>query len=368
MRLINWVGLCCCLLGLSLPVYAEPAPDYRVETVAENLSFPWSIAFLPDGRALVTERAGRLRVIADGKLGETPVSGVPRAYVEGQAGLFEVLPDPNFSENQQIYLSFAQGRARANRMRVVRARLDGMALVDVKPIFTATPSKDTPVHFGGRMAWLTDGSLVIGLGDGFDYREKAQRLNSHLGKIVRIHSDGRVPVDNPFVHQADALPEIYSYGHRNVQGLAYDVQTHILYAHEHGPRGGDELNAIEPGVNYGWPVATFGLDYSGAVISPFTERPGMRTPLHQWTPSIAPSGMAIYRGTMFPDWDGDLLVTALAGRCAQRLRLREGKLVQGQVLFAELGERLRAVQVAADGAVWLLTDDAKGRVLRVTAR
>lgn len=354
------------LLGAATLAAADSS-KYRVETVAEGLAFPWSLAFLPDGRALVTERAGRLRVIEAGKLLGQPVSGVPRAYVEGQGGLFEVLLDPDFSNNATLYLSFSQGRTRANRTRVVRARLDGMALVEVKPIFTATPSKDTPVHFGGRMAFIADATLVVGLGDGFDYREKAQRLDSHLGKIVRIASDGSVPADNPFVGQDEVLPEIYSYGHRNVQGMVFDAPTGRLYAHEHGPRGGDEINFIEAGSNYGWPLATFGLDYSGAVISPFTERPGMVSPVHQWTPSIAPSGMVIYRGAMFPAWDGDFIVTALAARCAQRLRLRDGKLVDGEVLFAELGARLRDVRVAPDGALWLLTDDAKGKVLRVSA-
>jgi glucose/arabinose dehydrogenase len=366
MRIGTMIALLALLTGTVVPAQAAESPRFRVETIAQDLAFPWSLAFLPDGRALVTERAGRLRVIADGKLIDKPVSGVPRAFVEGQGGLFEVLLDPAFADNHALYLSFAQGRSRANRTRVVRARLDGMALNEVTPIFTAKPAKDTPVHFGGRMAFLADGTLVVGLGDGFDYREKAQRLDSHLGKIVRIGSDGSVPADNPFVGQDDVLPEIYSYGHRNVQGIVWDAQAGMLYAHEHGPRGGDELNAIEPGANYGWPVATFGLDYSGAVISPFSERPGMVSPLHQWTPSIAPSGMVIYRGAMFPEWDGDFIVTALAGRCAQRLRLQDGKLVDGEVLFAELGERLRDVRVAPDGALWLLTDDARGKVLRVS--
>ncbi len=366
MRIRIMIAMLALFVGAIAPAQAVESPRYRVETIADGLAFPWSLAFLPDGRALVTERAGRLRVIADGKLLAAPISGVPRAFVEGQGGLFEVLVDPAFGDNSTLYLSFAQGRSRANRTRVVRARLDGMELVDVNPIFTAQPPRDTPVHFGGRMAFLGDGTLAIGLGDGFDYREKAQRLDSHLGKIVRIGTDGSVPADNPFVGREDVLPEIYSYGHRNVQGIVFDGQSGQLYAHEHGPRGGDELNAIEAGGNFGWPLATFGLDYSGAVISPYSERPGMVSPLHQWTPSIAPSGMVIYRGAMFPEWDGDFIVTALAGRCAQRLRLEGGKLVDGEVLFAELGERLRDVRVAPDGALWLLTDDAKGKVLRVS--
>ena len=342
--------------------------ELQIDTVAEGLAFPWSLAFLPDGRALVTERAGRLRVIVDGKLDDRAIGGVPKAFVEGQGGLFEVLPDPDFASNQLIYLSLAQGRSRANRTQVVRARLDGLELRDREVLFSATPSKDTPVHFGGRMAFLADGTLVIGLGDGFDYREKAQRLDSHLGKIVRINRDGSIPADNPFVDRKDALPEIYSYGHRNVQGLQYDALSGTLYAHEHGPRGGDELNAIKAGANYGWPLATFGLDYSGAVISPYTELEGMVSPLHQWTPSIAPAGMVIYRGEMFPEWQGDFMVTALAARCAQRLRLKDGKLVDGEVLFADLRERLRSVSVAPDGALWLLTDAPKGKVLRVSRK
>lgn len=359
------------LVSLSLmfvvaaPARAVETPRYRIETLAEGLAFPWSLAFLPDGRALVTERAGRLRVIAEGKLVDQPIAGVPQANVEGQGGMFEVLIDPDFSANSTIYLSLAAGPSRANHTRVVRARLDGMALTDVEPIFTATPSKDTAVHFGGRMAFLPDGTLAIGLGDGFDYREQAQSLNSHLGKIVRVGRDGSVPADNPFVGRDHALPEIYSFGHRNVQGLAFDSATGRLYAHEHGPRGGDELNVIEPGANYGWPIATFGLDYSGAVISPFSERPGMVSPLHQWTPSIAPSAMVIYRGAMFSEWDGDVIVTALAARCAHRLRIQGGKMVNREVLFSELGQRLRDVRVAPDGALWLLTDDAQGKVLRV---
>lgn len=365
MRIFWLVGALFGLLACATEADAEE-PSYQVETLAEGLQFPWSLAFLPDGRALVTERAGRLRLMVDGKLQDKPISGVPRAFVEGQGGLFEVLPDSDFAENQLIYLSLAQGRSRANRTQIVRGRLDGMKLEDVQILFSAKPSKGTPVHFGGRMAWLPDGTLVMGLGDGFDYREKAQRLDSDLGKIIRINKDGSIPADNPFADQEGALPEIYSYGHRNVQGMVYDAEHRILYAHEHGPRGGDEVNAIKPGNNYGWPLATFGLDYSGAVISPYSELEGMVSPLHQWTPSIAPSGMALYRGEMFADWNGDLIVTALAAKCAQRLRFEDGKLVEGEVLFAELGERLRSVTVAPDGALWLLTDSPKGRVLRVS--
>ncbi|MGD9387668.1 MAG: PQQ-dependent sugar dehydrogenase, partial [Gammaproteobacteria bacterium] len=286
--------LSCIVLALAGIVSAAAAESaYRIETVAAGLEHPWSIAFLPDGRQLVTERAGRLRIIENGELLPEPVQGVPEAFVRSQAGLFEVLPDPGYEANGWIYLSLAHGDAAASGTRVVRGRLRGNEFVDVEVIFDIQPPRDTPVHYGGRMAFLGDGTLVAGLGDAFDYREEAQRLDSHTGAIVRIRPDGGVPPDNPFVGNPEALPEIYSYGHRNVQGLVFDPDTGRLWAHEHGPRGGDELNLVQPGRNYGWPVATFGVDYSGARISPYTSRPGMEDPLIHWTPSIAPAGMTL---------------------------------------------------------------------------
>jgi glucose/arabinose dehydrogenase len=344
---------------------AAQAAGYRIQTLAEGLEHPWSLAFLPDGRMLVSERPGRLRVIMDGELLPAPVAGVPAVYAASQGGLLEVLPDPGFADNGLLYLSFAHGTPRANATRVVRARLDGMTLHAVEPIFTARPGKRTPVHYGGRMAFLPDGTLVIGLGDGFDYREQAQRLDSHLGKIVRIRPDGSVPDDNPFVGRADALPEIWSLGHRNVQGLVYDAERGALFSHEHGPRGGDELNRIVPGGNYGWPLATHGVDYTGARITPFTEYPGTQAPLWQWTPSIAPAGLARYDGDLFPHWRGDLFVAALAARQVRRLRLHGDAVIEEETLFAELGERLRDVRAGPDGALYLLTDSPRGRLLRV---
>ena len=356
------------LLALALTA-ASPATahEYRIETVAEGLEFPWSIAFLPDGRLLVTERAGRLRVIEDGQLEETPVSGVPEAHVRSQAGLFEVMLDPGYADNGWLYLSLAHGSAAANSTRVVRARLVGNALEDLEVVFTAEPARNTSVHYGARMAFLADGSLVVGLGDGFNFREDAQRLDSHTGAIVRIWPDGRVPADNPFIGRADARPEIYSYGHRNVQGLVFDAQRGLLWAHEHGPRGGDELNLILPGRNYGWPVATHGVDYSGARISPYASRPGMEDPRVDWTPSIAPSGMTVYRGDQFPDWQGDLFVTALVAREVRRIQLDGERVVGQESLFGEIGERLRDIKTGPDGALYVLTDSPRGRVLRIAA-
>jgi glucose/arabinose dehydrogenase len=338
---------------------------WQIEIVAEGLDHPWSIAFLDDARMLVTERAGRLRVIQDGALVAAPVANVPQAFVASQAGLFEVLPAPDFATSGVLYLSMAYGQRRANATRVFRARLQAHALVDVEAIFTAMPRQSTPVHYGGRMLFLPDGTLLVTLGDGFNYREQAQDLGSHFGTIVRINPDGSVPADNPFVARAGALPEIWSYGHRNVQGIVHDPLNDVVYTHEHGPRGGDELNLLLPGRNYGWPVITYGVDYSGALVTPYTERPGMQQPLIDWTPSIAPAGMTLYRGALFPDWQGDLLVASLVGRDVRRIRLHNGEAVEVEALFGEVGARLRDVRTGPDGALYLLTDSSQGQVLRV---
>ncbi|MBS3743146.1 MAG: PQQ-dependent sugar dehydrogenase [Wenzhouxiangellaceae bacterium] len=341
------------------------AQAYQIETVAGGLEYPWSIAWLPDETALITERAGRLRLLRGGKLLEEPVAGLPEVYAASQGGLFEALPDPDFADNQLVYISFAHGTPEANATRVIRARLEGMRLVDREVLFTATPPKDTPVHYGGRMTFLPDGTLLIGLGDGFDFREQAQLLDNHFGKIVRIDTDGSAPSDNPFVDTEGALPEIYSYGHRNVQGLLYDSETGIVWQHEHGPRGGDEINRIRPGENYGWPVATHGIDYSGALISPYESRPGMVDPELVWTPSIAPAGMTIYRGDLFPKWAGDLFVSALAGRHLRRIELIDRNPEQQQVMLAERDLRLRDVRAGPDGALYLLVDASDGKILRI---
>ncbi len=355
--LLPWIALL--LAGLAC---AAPAP--RVAVVAEGLAFPWSLAFLPDGSMLVTERAGRLRVIEQGQLRAAPVAGVPAVYAAGQGGLLEVLPHPAFDANRWIYLSYAHGGPGANALRVARARFDGERLLNLEVLLTLAPAKATAVHYGGRLAWLPDGSLLVAGGDGFDYREQAQRLDSHLGKILRIQADGGVPADNPFVDRAEARAEIYSLGHRNVQGLIVDADG-AVFAHEHGPRGGDELNRIVAGGNYGWPLATHGVDYSGARVSPFTRHADMLDPLHVWTPSIAPAGLARYAGTAFPAWSGRLLVTALAGQALHVLNLDGGKVVEEARVLSERTERLRDVRVGPDGLVYLLTDSAEGRVLRL---
>jgi len=353
------------LLSMVLLLSAQVLADARITTFVDGLEFPWSLAFLPDGSMLVTERGGRLRVIRDGRLVPDPVEGVPDVHVARQAGLFDVLLDPGFAQNRTVYLSYAYGTADRNATRVLRAEFDGAALVNQAVIFTARPWKKGSNHFGGRMAFLPDGTLLVTTGEGFDFRESAQKLDTHLGKVIRIRGDGSVPADNPFVDSADALPEIYTWGHRNPQGLVVLPGTGVVFLHEHGPRGGDELNRLAPGRNYGWPVITLGRDYAGATITPYREYPGMEQPLVDWTPSIAPAGMTWYDGALFPEWRGDLFVAALKERSIRRIDLENGVVVGQEILFTDLGERLRDVRTGPDGALYLLTDSEDGRILRV---
>jgi glucose/arabinose dehydrogenase len=364
--------------GLLTPAEVRADTNYRVETVAEGLVHPWSLAFLPDGRKLVTERPGRLRLIsADGNRVSEPIPGLPQdIFAKGQSGLMEVLPASDFAQSRELYLSYSCGNLQANHLCLARAQLrdndvqgndvQGNALVQVEEIFRTQPAKAGAARFGGRMAWLPDDTLILTFGDGFDYREQAQNLDNHLGSIFRLKRDGTVPADNPFAGQAGPKPEIYSYGHRNVQGLVYDATQDRIISHEHGPRGGDELNIIKPGANYGWPIATHGLDYTGAHVTPFTKYPGTEQPVLHWTPSIAPSGMTLYQGALFPQWRGSLLVGALAAKSVHRVKLENGQIVDHEILFQELGERIRDVTTGPDGAVYLLTDAPSGRILRVT--
>jgi len=344
----------------------NPELDYKIEIVVDALEHPWSVAFLPDERMLVTERPGRLRLVDSSGL-VAAIGGLPEIFVSGQAGLFDVLLAEDFANSQVIYLSYAHGDGDANSLRVAHARLDGHQLLDFTPIFTASPPKSGDAHFGGRMVWLDDGTLVFGTGDGFYFREDSQKLDTHNGKIIRINPDGSVPADNPFVGHPAVLPEIYSYGHRHVQALVPNGDT--LYAHEHGPRGGDELNAIVPGANYGWPVISYGRDYSRAAITPFTRHDGMEQPILIWTPSIAPGGMTLYQNNRFPEWQGSLFVAALAEESVRRVPLSAaGEPMQQEILFTEVGQRIRDVRSGPDGALYLLTDEPAGQLLRVTPR
>jgi len=342
------------------------AADYQLEVVGEGLEFPWSIEFLGNNQMLVTERGGDLHILSESGELSPPISGVPKTYVRSQGGLFDVLLAPDFAQTKQLYLSFAKGPPSANATHVVRATLDGHALTDIYPVAAVTPTKDTAVHYGGRLAWDRSGALLMTSGDGFDYREAAQDKTSLLGKVLRIAPTGELPTNNPFIDQVGAHPMIYSYGHRNPQGLTVDAITGRIYLHEHGPRGGDELNLIEPGHNYGWPLTSYGIDYTGALISPFQQLPDITDPLVHWTPSIGASGLTQYRGDAFPQWRGDLFVGALVERSVRRVELDSAGAVVGQeVLFQELDERIRDVRTGPDGYLYLLTDNAAGRVIRV---
>jgi aldose sugar dehydrogenase len=344
---------------------APAATALKVEEVATGLEYPWGVAFLPDGAMLVTEREGGLKLVKAGQP-IAPVAGLPAAYVDNQAGVFDVALHPGFAENKFVYVSLATGTKAANRTTIVRGRFDGTNLVDVTPIFNAGPDKRGGAHFGGRMLFQPDGTLLLTLGDGYTEKDRAQTLDNDFGKIVRLTDTGQPAPGNPFAGQAGARPEIWSYGHRNVQGLTHDPATGTVYAHEHGPKGGDEVNAIRPGVNYGWPKITYGVDYSGAPISAISAAPGMEQPLVYWVPSIAPSGMTFYTGEMFPAWKGDLLVSALAGTQLRRVDLDNGSVKGQEVMLKDREQRLRHVAQAPDGALILLTDEPDGKVLRVT--
>jgi glucose/arabinose dehydrogenase len=357
-------------VGRAPPPAPQPAKvvkaGYKVTEIAKGLDHPWSMAFLPDGSMLVTERQGRLRLIKGGLLQPQPIGGVPAVHTGSQAGLFDIVLHPNFAQNNIVYLTYAAGTAAANGTEVARARFDGSMLQDLHVIFKAAPLKDTDNHYGGRMAFLPDGTFALTIGEGFEYREKAQDLTSDLGKIVRLNEDGSVPQDNPFIGQAGVRPEIYTWGHRNEQGLIFDAQSGLLYETEHGPRGGDELNIIVAHKNYGWPVITYGMDYSGAYVSPYTQRPGLEQPVIYWTPSIAPSGLAMYRGEKFPAWKGDLFVGALAFRHLRRVHLDErGNVVNQEELLNDQRRRIRDVRAAPDGYLYVCTDEADGQVLRL---
>jgi len=342
------------LLGaMILATFSLEAANYQVTTITDELEQPWSIAELPDNNGfLVTEKTGRLLHI-DNKGNTTTISGTPKVFFKSQGGLLDVILDPEFANNQRLYLSYSGGDADTNRTTVVRAKLSADLLSDSEVILEVQPSKKKAAHFGGKLAFLPDGTLLLSVGEGFEYREQAQSLNSELGKLLRINSDGTAPTDNPF---PDVAPRIYSYGHRNPQGLVVDPVEGTIWMAEHGPKGGDELNRIVPGTNYGWPAITYGLDYSGAIISPYTEAEGMAQPVMYWVPSIATSGLAIYRGTAFPGWDGSLLTGALVDQKLYRLAPEGDGFVQSEP-FPEVTGRVRDVRVLSDGSIAVLTDE-----------
>jgi glucose/arabinose dehydrogenase len=338
--------------------------DMLVETVASGLNHPWGLAFLPDGRMLVTERPGRLRMVSsDGQISK-PVGGVPRVFAQGQGGLLDVALDPNFSDNRLVYVSFAEPGDGGASTAVARGRLnaDATALENPAVIFRQMPKVSGGNHFGSRLAFARDGKLFVTMGERFKF-EPAQDLSVHLGKIVRINADGSVPQDNPFVGRANARPEIWSFGHRNSQGAAIHPQTGVLWESEHGPLGGDEINIPEAGKNYGWPLVSWGKHYDGREIPKPPTRPDLAGSVHQWTPVIAASGMAFYTGEAFPAWRGNLLVGGLVSQGIVRLML-DGQRVTGEERIP-LGSRIRDVRQGTDGFVYALTDADNSRLLRL---
>lgn len=371
MLILPLIGAICLALTIApLSVAAQPfstqAMQLNVDTVAKGLEHPWSIAFLPDGRMLVTERPGRLNLVdSRGKL--VRIAGLPAIAAGGQGGLLDVALAPDFATSRRIVFSFTEPRGQANGTSVAVARLSANAerIDDVKVIFRQEPSYANAMHFGGRLVFARDGTLFITLGERFALMDQAQNLSNHLGKIVRINLDGSVPRDNPFVGQSDKKPEIWSYGHRNVQAAAIHPQTGALWTVEHGAKGGDEINIPQAGKNYGWPVIAYGKHYSGAKIGLGTAAQGMEQPIYVWDPSIAPSGMAFVTSDRYPQWKGQLLVGALAGEIVSRLTLDGTRIVTEERMLNNLQERIRDVRQAPDGFIYLLTDSPQGRLLRL---
>ena len=353
------------------PAQRSPNPraqsgGVQVETVARGLEHPWGLALLPDGRFLVTERPGRLRIVsADGSLSE-PLAGVPTVAASGQGGLLDVTLDPRFAENRMVYLSFSEPGSEGAGTAVVRGRLTDRALENVQVIYRQEPKVRGGGHFGSRVVFRNDGTIFVTQGDRQGYRDRAQDLAQGIGKIVRINTDGTIPRDNPFVNRAGVRPEIWSYGHRNAQGAALHPETGALWTVEHGARGGDELNRPEAGKNYGWPVITYGRDYSGSKIGEGVMKEGLEQPVYYWDPIIAPSGLVFYTGNAFPGWKGSALIGGLASESLVRLTFTNGA-VSSEERF-DMDDRIRDVQQGADGLIYLITDSGSGRILRVRPR
>lgn len=337
--------------------------SFQIVTVAEDLEHPWGLAFLPDGAMLVTERPGRLNVVREGEA-PRPISGVPEVVENGQGGMLDVAVHPDFAQNRLIYLSFSGAGDGGAGTEVVRGRLEGDRLTGLEKIFAVAAKSGGGRHFGSRLLFGADGHLYITSGDRGD-PDRAQDLNDHAGKMIRVTPDGEIPSDNPFVGNAAAKTEIYSWGHRNPQGMALQPGTNRIWAVEHGPRGGDELNVIEPGANYGWPVITYGRSYAGFSIGEGTKKDGMAQPATYWVPSISPSGLSFYEGDAFPQWRGNLFVGALSARALVRMELVGTRVVHQERLLEDFDERVRDVRQGPDGFLYLLIDDSEGSVLRL---
>ncbi len=369
-----WTAIVCAAETGPAPVSGDvpEAKGWRSEVVVNGLSHPWSVAWLPDGSALVSERGGRLRLVRDGMLDPRPVSGLPPLLASGQGGLLDVAPHPDFADNHLVYLTFASGTRQANRTALARGRFDGRALRNLEVIFRNADPKPGGQHFGSRLVWLPDRSLLMSVGDGgnppisfhgANIRNQAQNPGTHFGKVLRLNDDGTPHPGNAFALRSGAKPEIWSIGHRNVQGMARDPVSGRIWANEHGSRGGDELNVVEGGNNYGWPEVTYSREYWGPRISEETSRAGITEPRLVWTPSKAPSGLAFYTGEIYPQWNGNLFSGALKFRQIRRIVL-DGDQVIGEEKLT-IGQRVRDVRQGPDGYLYVLTDEDDGALLRI---
>ena len=344
---------------------------YQKVTVIENLERPWGMAELPDGSMLITERAGRVKLWQNGKVQPVALE-LPNLFASGQGGLMDISLHPQFSQNRWVYLTYSSGDSQANRTNLLRAKFDGQAFSEVQVIFSVTPEKSGNQHFGSRMTWLSDRTMLLAIGDGGNpplqlagelIRNQAQKLDSRLGKILRINDDGTIPTDNPFVKQNGADPAVWSYGHRNIQGLFADHLSGKIWSTEHGARGGDELNLVEVGKNYGWPLVTHSEEYAGGEISKERSRPDMSDPKIVWTPAIAPSGLVIYSGDRFPDWQGQIFAGGLVSRDVQRIKYANNQAKVQEAIA--IGQRVRDVRQGGDGLIYILTDEQNGQLIRL---
>lgn len=346
---------------------------YEITTITEGLERPWGMAWLPDGSILITERPGRLRIFRKGKLELEAIAGVPEVFAVNQGGLLDIALHPNFAENSLVYFTYSQGTNQANRTTVARATFNGTALENWEEIFAVSPSKPSGQHFGSRITWLPDNTMLVAIGDGGNppiqyngelIRNQAQNLNSHLGSVVRLNDDGSIPADNPFVGNAEANDAIWSYGHRNIQGMTFDPINNRVWATEHGSRGGDELNLMQVGKNYGWPEVSYSDEYTGGRVSEISSRPDVPEPKIVWTPAIAPSGLAFYSSDRYSQWQGDLFAGGLVSRDVRHIDLDE----VGNVLKEEsigIGQRVRDVRQGPDGIIYVLTDEQNGNLIKI---
>jgi aldose sugar dehydrogenase len=339
---------------------------YAVDTVVTGLDIPWGLCFLPDGDMLITERSGKLHRFSNGKL-SAPLQGVPEVFASNQGGLLDIALHPDYDNNGWIYISYSSvrmdGSTRKSNTAIMRARLEGNSLKDQQVIFQAEPVTTRGHHFGCKLAFDKDNNLFFGVGDRGQHFDFPQKLDNHNGKIHRIRDDGSIPPDNPFVNTPGAMPSIYSYGHRNPQGTSFHPETGQLWESEHGPRGGDELNLIRPGLNYGWPVISYGINYDGTVLTELTKKEGMEQPVHYWTPSIAPCGMTFVTGDRYPGWKNNILLGSLSFRYLERVVLENNQVVRTEKLLEDVG-RVRNVVMSPDGYIYVAVE-SPGRILRL---